>query len=176
MPRIGFMSFARETKFIKTVTPVLGKLAHEWFHPDKKSTEGLHYACTYCDMHCGRSELGHDEDCLAELGKRGCEEFARIDADPKYEKDGKGNARPSQEMKELRTAAKMRWVLGHFMGRTLTTFAPPLDYSLAENHNVLCYCNLMGDGCPNDGEPKMSHEDDCPVITLGNALAELIRL
>jgi hypothetical protein len=160
------MNQLKEQKFLEAISPVLNKLADEWFEPSLKSPEGQFYACTYCDMECGGTER-HDKDCLSDLAKKVLEKMQGIDESVAFTSSIKGEPRLPEAIFELRSSAKMRVILKEFISVKLMSFIP-LDYTDKDNKNVGCFCNFF-ESRKNQG----SHQKDCVIVNISQALADL---
>lgn len=155
--------------FITKIKVVLEQLNSEWFEPNKKTPDGLHYyACTYCDMECG-GHNNHDHDCLAQMAKNTLEAWNRIDIDNQYDLDYKKKLRLMKDILSLKEWAKYNAIFEHFI-IDVQDFVP-LDYSEPANEGVICTCCIF-DGTGDEDQ----HDPKCPYVQVSQALSELFKV
>ena len=68
-----------------------------------------YYACTYCDMECGRHER-HDEDCLYQMAKNTVEAWDLVEKETKWDTNYKNEPRDLEEIEDFREWAKYNTV------------------------------------------------------------------
>lgn len=157
----------RRKKFLKEMTPLIEKLNSFWFPSDKLSPDGLHYACYFCDQHCGNFSQGHDEACLADRAKRVLIAFDGIHQNEGLRVDYKGNPRDPESIKMLMDSFKVDSIL-EIMFNKVHLFEP-LDYNDPVNNGTVCPCFL------ELTEDVRDHSPHCVHISLAKALGKLIK-
>ncbi len=88
--------------FLEDMKPIILELARHWFPADKKTPcGGYYYACTYCDMECGR-HVRHDDTCLYQMAKNTVEKWEEIDKSDRWDLNWKNEPRDPAEIEDMR--------------------------------------------------------------------------
>src|SRR5690554_627349 len=109
----------REERFLNKILPIFQRLSSQWFHPQSKNKDGLHYSCIYCDQGCGEHK-SHDFSCLSDRAKVILEEFKRLDSDLRLQSNYKGEPRVKEKVSQILVSMKVRMVLRDFYSPVLT--------------------------------------------------------
>lgn len=151
----------REIKLLKEITPIIKKLNKDWFPSDKKTPEGLFYACWYCDQNCGQHN-SHDKDCFYQVAKETMDAWIEIDNNKEIEISIlTKKKRSNKDIKELRDFKKVMAILELFFPNILRRITP-FKY---KKDSVICECRSF------DLEIK-SHSKDCIRQNLAKIISD----